>query len=455
MRTLALVLLMLAAATATAVAAERPTDSSDVLADRGTAAVTALLAGDAEAALRDFSDAARAQVSPATLVQASTALRSQLGEPGARGEPRHGCEGDPTVMLQRIAFERAELDAKVSFDADGAIIGLLLVPPTEVAPCPGQVAEAAPAPAPPALPEGINETAVTVGAEGWPLDGILTRPDGAGAVPAVVLVHGSGPLDADQTVFANKPFRDIAHGLARRGIASVRYVKRTRAYADRLKRELPDYTIADETVDDAVAAARWLRARDGIDPQAVFVLGHSLGGLMAPAIGAREPALAGLVVVAGPSRPAEDLLLEQVRYLAESQGVTAEQIERLEAGRQRIKALARGEAVDAPLPLGMSAAWWQSMSAHDPVATARDLAMPMLILHGGRDYQVTADDYEGWRTGLAGRGGVEFRLYPRLNHLFLAGDEPSMPTEYLKAGHVDDEPIADIAAWIASVRDAD
>jgi dienelactone hydrolase len=453
MRILAVVLLMLNAVAA--VAAEPTTESNAVLASRGTAAVTALLAGDADAALRDFSDAAKAQVAPATLEQAATALRSQLGEPGARGEPRHGCEGGRSVMLQRITFERAELDAKVSFDADGAIIGLLFVPPTEVAPCPGQVAEAAPVPAPAALPEGISEAAITLGAEGWPLDGILTRPDGDGEVPAVVLVHGSGPLDADQTVFANKPFRDIAHGLALRGIASVRYVKRTRAHAERLKRELPDYTIDDETVDDAVAAVRWLRARDGIDRDAVFVLGHSLGGLMAPAIGAREPALAGLVVVAGPSRPAEDLLLEQVRYLAESQGITAEQIEQLETGRQRIKALARGETVDAPLPLGMSAAWWQSMSAHDPVATARALALPMLILHGGRDYQVTADDFEGWRAGLAGRGGVEFRLYPRLNHLFLAGDEPSMPAEYLKAGRFDDEPIADIARWIGTIRSAD
>jgi dienelactone hydrolase len=453
MRISALALLVVVAAPLAA--AERTDESRAVLAARGSAAVTALLAGDADAALRDFSPAARAQVTPDTLVQASTALRSQLGEPGVRGEPRHGCEGERAVMLQRIAFERAELDAKVSFDADGAIIGLLLVPPTEATPCPGQAADAAPAAAAPALPDGITEAAVTVGAEGWPLDGILTRPDTAADVPAVVLVHGSGPLDADETVFANKPFRDIAHGLAQRGIASVRYVKRTRAHGDRLKRERPDYTIDDETVDDAVAAVRWLREREGIDRDAVFVLGHSLGGLMAPAIGAREPALAGLVLVAGPSRPAEDLLLEQVRYLADSQGITAEQIAQLEAGRQRIKALARGEDVDAPLPLGMSAAWWRSMSAHDPIATARGLAMPMLVLHGGRDYQVTADDFEGWRTGLAGRDDVVFRLYPRLNHLFLDGDAPSMPSEYLKAGHVDEAPIADIAAWITTVRGAD
>lgn len=422
--------------------------SEAVRADRADAAITALLAGDEQATLRDFAPAARAQIPEGSLVQAAQALRTQLGEPIRRDPPRHGCTGPLPVLWQRLAFAPAELDAKVSFDGNDHIIGLLLVPPESAVPCPGEDAPAAAAEAPVAVPEGVAQTAVTVGAQGWPLDGFLTRPTRGCGFPAVVLVHGSGALDADETVFGNKPFRDLAHGLAGHGIASLRYNKRTLTHGERLRRELPDYTIEEETIADAVAAVRWLRSHEDIDPARVFVLGHSLGGMAAPAIGERLPNLAGLIVVAGPSRPAEDLLLEQVRHLADSQGISEAQIDELEGGRQRIKALARGESVEGPLPLAMSASWWRSLSALDPVGTARGQSLPLLVLHGGRDYQVTVADFEGWKGGLADRADVGFRLYPRLNHLFIAGDQPSMPTEYLRPGRVDPDVIADVADWI-------
>lgn len=304
-----------------------------------------------------------------------------------------------------------------------------------------------------APPEGVGQRDVTVGADGWPLPGLLTLPDGDGPFPAVVFVHGSGPHDADETIFGSKPFRDLAHGLAARGIAGVRYVKRSKEHGARLMREHAEITVEQETIADAVAAVRWLRAQPQVDPGRVFVLGHSLGAMLAPRIGRAAPEAAGLILLAANARPLEDLVIEQVRYLAPSQGITDAQIAEFEAQRDRVKALARGDAVDGPLLLNVPASYWRDLSAYDPVAVAKSLGRPMLILQGERDYQVTMADFALWKKALGDRPNVMVKSYPALNHLFVAGEGPSLPIEYLKPGHVDAGVIADIAQWIGIVGD--
>ena len=72
----------------------------------------------------------------------------------------------------------------------------------------------------------------------------------------------------------------------------------------------------------------------------------------------------------------------------------------------------------------------------------------MLILQGGRDYQVTMKDFQGWKDALSSQKDVEFRYYPDLNHLLIAGKGKSTPAEYMKIGHVAKCVIDDIANWI-------
>ncbi len=419
-------------------------------AERSSALLKALFAGDGEQVVVHFNDSMAKAMPAATAATLAQQLDSQTGARKDTGPARHGCEGVHPVVLQRVNFERAELDAKIVFDADDRIAGLFFVPPGEAQPCRTQTGDE---PGKTDDTDTTNEEPVTVGAEGWPLDGFLVRPDGDGPFPAVVLVHGSGPHDADETVFANKPFRDIAHGLVNHGVASLRYVKRTRAHGERLKTERPDFTIDDEVVDDAVAAVAWLRRQPGIDADRVFVVGHSLGATLAPRIGERSGTdAAGLVLIAAGARPIEDLVMEQVRHLAPSQGISDEVIAGLQAQSDRVKALARGEAIDLdePMMLGLSAAYWQALSAYDPVASAQALSLPMLILHGERDYQVTMTDLGLWRDALGDADRVAIKSYPALNHLFIAGEGPSLPAEYNTAGHFDAQAIADMAQWIAS-----
>src|SRR5215831_9873048 len=155
----------------------------------------------------------------------------------------------------------------------------------------------------------FTEEAVTVGGDEWALSGTLSMPIGPIA-GAVVLVHGSGPNDRDETVGANAPFRDLAWGLADRGVAVLRYEKRTRAHAAQLA-TVETFTVREETTDDAIRAAALLRAHDRIDPKRIFVLGHSLGGTVAPRIAAEDRALAGIVIMAGSTRPLADVARDQ------------------------------------------------------------------------------------------------------------------------------------------------
>ncbi len=305
------------------------------------------------------------------------------------------------------------------------------------------------------LPESrfeVREIEATLGAAGWPLPGILSVPKTPGRVPAVVLVHGLGPLDRDATVGANRPFRDLARGLGARGIAALRYDKRTHVHGDRVA-DLDDLTVDDEVLDDALAAVAALRLRKDIDPERIFVLGHGLGGMLAPRLAARDKKIAGLVLLAAPARAIATLLVEQAEYLVSLESSETDARDLVLAELQRDAALVESAGLeddDEPI-LGAPASYWVDLRGYDPVATAAKLVppRPAFVAQGGRDYQVGREDFTRWQRGLGGRAGVTAKLYPALNHLFVAGEGKSKPAEYLEAGQVAEELVADVAAWIA------
>jgi fermentation-respiration switch protein FrsA (DUF1100 family) len=304
----------------------------------------------------------------------------------------------------------------------------------------------------------FQESEFTVTCGKWSLPGTLTVPRGVGPWPAVVLVHGSGPNDRDERVEANRPFRDLAWGLATRGVAVLRYDKRTHVYGANAFTNVQRFTVQEETIDDAVAAAAELRRVWGIDPGRVFVAGHSLGGTLGPRIAQADPGLAGLIILAGSTRPYEDLILEQNAYNFALDGPLSArdeaQLETVRAVVRRIKSFTTND-LDLPVaPLGSPPGYWLDLNAYDSAATARTLRLPILILQGARDYQVTTVDFDGWKRGLAAQTNVSFKLYPNLNHLFMTGTGKSTPMEYEEPGHVDEPVINDIAAWVQTAGSA-
>ncbi len=307
---------------------------------------------------------------------------------------------------------------------------------------------------PPYAPKSkIAEETLTVISGEYDLPAILTRPVGTATdLPAVVFLHGSGPHDADETIGPNKVFRDLAWGLAAHGVASLRYEKRTRKYGPTAKAE--QVTLEWEVLDDAVAAAELLRSQKRIDAKRVFVAGHSLGGFSAPFVAQRDSKLAGIILIAANARPIVDLVEEQLAYLAKIDGnVSADEQKELDKHLAIIAAIRSGRIEDAKEPLlGAPNAYWLELNKRDNVAAAAGLKLPMLILQGTRDYQVTLKDLEIWQRRLGGQSIVTIKKLDKLNHLLMVGEGPSGPAEYQKAGFVDESAVKAIAAWINGAK---
>jgi uncharacterized protein len=270
-----------------------------------------------------------------------------------------------------------------------------------------------------------------------------------------MLLSGSGAHDRDETIGRNKPLKDPAWGLASAGIAVLRFEKVTHAHPGRVAAD-PTFTPTDEYVPHAIAGIRLLREHPAVDAARIFVAGHSHGGSLAPRVAAAEPSVAGLVILAGGAQPVHRAAVRQFRYLASLEPGTA-------AARQpALDVITRqARAVDDPslsestpasdLPFGAPAAYWLDVRGYDPATAAATLDKPMLIIQGGRDYQVTmADDLARWQAALHSRPDVTIRVYQADNHLFFPGSGPSSPAEYEPAQHIDPEIVADIAGWFTT-----
>lgn len=355
---------------------------------------------------------------------------------GSRGEAKLRTDGTTQVIVVPMTRGGAKLNATIGVDGEGRISGLLIQPDVQTAPAPAVAADAT-----------FTEKEVMVGDGERALPATLAMPKSKGPFPAVVLVHGSGPQDRDETIGANRPFLDIARGLAAQGIAVLRYDKRSKA---RPQDYAAGVDIDNETTDDAVTALAILRAQPGIDPRRVFVIGHSQGGMMAPRIAIKDGKTAGLVLLAAPARNLLDILMEQNVRILGMQGIqdTPAGIAHLDTLKKQI-ANVRG-AGDATIgaPMGLPIAYWRSIDAVDPVAEARKVDEPMLILHGGHDIQVVDADWQAWQAAFGGDKDVVMKRYPTLNHLAIDSPANAGLESYQTPGHVDATLIADVASWI-------
>ncbi len=423
--------------------------ASDLCLQRSDALLDSLQAHDYAAARSHFDARMQAAMDADKLghVWANT-LTSQFGafERAAKPHlipPHQGF----SLVLTPLHFANGWLQMRVACSNDGQITGLFFVPgsapPVET---PGSANHEA---------SGRNPQARNLSGSTpfGPLPGTLLIPSGTGPFPAVVIIAGSGPADRDGTLGPNKPLRDIAEGLYQNGIASYRYDKRTRVYGAQMLGK--PITIDNVVTDDAVTALHLLAKQPHVDVRRLFVLGHSLGAMMAPRIAARVPAVDGLILMAPPAKMSFDTILRQIRYIGKVEGKSAHWINRQTAPIVAARDALAGVDIANPPPgifFHAPASYWLSLRDYNAIFTASKLIQPMLILQGGSDYQVTPkDDFSAWQKAFAGNPRVTLRAFSGLSHLFMPAGNPPSPADYSKAGHVDPAVIRTISAWIDKI----
>ena len=410
--------------------------------------LAALEKGDFNLAVRDFDETMLKVSGPEKLEPFwKEQFPKQVGAFKKQTAARREKLGAYEVVFVTCKFEKATLDARVVFDKAGKVAGFGFVPSLPPAKY-----------EPPAYadPVRFEEKEVTVGSGEWALPGTLTMPQGDGPFPGLVLVHGSGANDRDESLGPNKPFQDLAWGLASRGIAVLRYDKRSKVYGAKIVADPKleaSLTVKEETIDDALAGAALLQKTAKIDKARVFILGHSLGGFLMPriAIAAKPMGLAGFIGMAGLTKPLDDTILRQMMYLSsgDTSDETKKRLETIKEAVAKIKAFTEADRGTTVKFLGAMPAYWLDVRGYNPPELAKTVSKPMLILQGSRDYQVTTEDFDNWRAALGSRRDVEFHLYPKLNHFFFEGQGLPTPNEYVQIhGSVAPYVIEDVAAWI-------
>lgn len=293
----------------------------------------------------------------------------------------------------------------------------------------------------------------------YPLNGLLTLPEELSSpVPAVVFVHGSGASNMDEKVGKLTPFKDLAEGLARHGIASIRYDKRSFAHGFKMLRDKNlVITVKEETVDDAIMAAELLRKDPRIDPEKVFIIGHSMGGMLSPRIDAEGGNFRGLIIMAGSPRRLEQIMLDQNEAVLRStkgfvHWIVKKQVAKISTLFEGLYEISDEEAKKRKMGGGTTLYYFKEMGEHAAPDYLAACEKPILIMQGEKDFQATAEkDFAAYQQLLAGKEQVSFRLYPGLNHAFVPsvfGDIMKAKQEYAVEQHIGEEVILGIADWI-------
>jgi dienelactone hydrolase len=428
--------------------AQAPQQTPQDVEAHARAIVGMLIAGEYAKIESQYDDQMARALAPGALGASWTNSARQLGAFESITGVQVSQAASNHVATATCAFKNYSVTLRIVFNDAGQLSGLAS---TSLTP---RVAWSPPSYSDPSL---FEERAVTVKTGRFELPGFVTVPKSPGKHAAIVLVHGSGPNDMDESAGPNKMFKDLAYGLAGRGIAVLRYDKRTRKYGAQISDDPAQMTVKDEVIDDALSAVALVAAMSEVDPRRVFIAGHSLGAYLAPRIATGQPQIAGIIVLAANARPIEDLVVEQVRYEASMAGPMTPAIQRAidsaEASAKSIRdpELKPGTTVrllGSPLP----ASYFLDLRTYHPTEVAASLKIPMLFLQGERDYQVTMTDFALWQKALAGHANATLKSYSGLNHHFMMGTGPGSPAEYMQPNHVDTRVVDDIVAFCSTPR---
>lgn len=349
------------------------------------------------------------------------------------------------VTKRAVKLEKGKITLSVNFDSLAQIAGLF-ISPGEIPYTPADYVNA----------ELFTELRIEYGGNDFKNSGRLSIPKSKSPMSVVIIVPGSGGIDKDCSIGPNKIYKDLAWGLASKGIAAFRYDKKTHQYLnkllenDSLNKEL--FTVENEYLHDLEEIITAIAARKEINPNQIYILGHSQGGYLIPLFNKKFKRIAGFISMAGTLREIPSLAIEQIEYINGSQKLSGKDslamADLKEKMQNSIRAHIHSMTSNAQVMGPYTVAYWKYLAAYHPAELALKINKPLYVLQGERDYQVKMRDFDIWKKTMQNKKQVSFKSYPSLNHLFIEGKGPSMPKEYTQAGNMSEEVVNDIVEWI-------
>ena len=352
--------------------------------------LTALMAGDASDALyARFDEKMQGALPQAAFDALWPQLQDQFGPFKAfYGETELSLVGDYTVLAQALDMAYTDLLCTLTLDGEGQVAGLYFTA--------YDIPEPTQAP-----PEKVIDESVTVGERPWKVPGTLSMPVCDQPVPAVVLVQGSGATNRDEHIYAVRPFRDIANALSQKGIAVLRYDKRTYVHGREMLAgsSLRTLCVEEEVIQDAIYAGQLLASDPRIDPERIYIMGHSLGAMLAPRIVAQSGELFhGMILASGTDKTFVEVLLRQAR---DADYITEKQRAELLSDGQAIYGMTREESLQNKFNDYYAYYYWEMLQYPSASEYLKTLARPTLIINGSRDIQVIEEEgRETWERVL-------------------------------------------------------
>lgn len=307
--------------------------------------------------------------------------------------------------------------------------------------------------------ENAVNTEVTFGEEPFLINGTLSIPENAvGKVPAVIIVGGSGPTDRDGTIGRYKAYKEYAQALVKNGIAVLRFDKRTLTHSQQMfmfHDLLRDFTLNDEYVYDTIAGLEFLASHAQIDASQIYLMGHSHGANVAPMIAAQyKDSLAGIIMLAPNYSPIHKLMLTQIEFIANRDGVIdaneALHIAQAKELRDYIDSPDFGINFDPNKALGIYPKYWNEIKNYDPIETILTQLdrTKFLILHGSKDFQVPQNEADVFDSRLSSMKNVRLVFIHNANHIFHIVDGQMGPENYMEENELSTELIDYIVKFI-------
>ena len=288
--------------------------------------------------------------------------------------------------------------------------------------------------------DNYDQKQVSIGEYG--LNGVLTIPSSCDNCKVVLMIQGSGVSDYNEAIGPNKPFEDIAIGLANNNIASLRYNKRFYQYQELAMDN--DYDLSDEYLDDIDAAIELL-SEEGFND--IYYLGHSQGGMFAHYEASKHDSIKGLILMASTSRSLMEVMIDQIADQLDAQGFSEEgKATYLSTYYDYLDQIDALDADSEETIMNIPAKYWYELKSTSYANNVIDI--PCLVLQGSADFQVSVDkDFALWKELLGDK--ASYKLYDGLNHLMMPSIDGTMEEYNIKA-NVDERVIKDMADWISN-----